>query len=657
MGVARGHGPARRGVPRVDPDRPTSSRRRGRTSSRRSTRWAWSAASRGPTRSSTSKPTTPPSACTARRSPASSRTRRPPPTSCPHYPFGCKRVIIDEGYFETYNRDNVRLVNLRKNPIVEITAGGHPVAGRVPRARRHRLRHRLRRHDGLAVTHRHPRPRRRDARATCGRSRRGRTSASTSPASPTCSPSPVPAARRCSRTWSRRSSTTSSGSPTASATCVPAATAASRRSPTRRRSGPSTCTRFAGPVQTHPSCHVVVPRRQRARQDPLLHALRRRPQTYMAALRRDRRRGLHGLRFRVVASTPHLPGRVALGVPEQVRAEQDHVDRAYARIDELREAAVVRATDALKLTDSTPSSIADREAVLSAHGVRRSRFVVGDQSICFGRLDTHDDEVFHIGRLGVADDEGDPLLVDWRAPIAEAFYRATPSDPRGIRGVVTSGCTPARVVGRRRRTARPRGARRERHRTRRRSRVARRARRARQRADGRHRRHDPGPAGRSDPRAVARRARRAGRAGHGQDRGRAAPRRVPAVRARTRTVGARRAGRRAEQDLRPLRRERAARLGRDRRASRDASRADRRLRGDRGRHPDGRARQGRGQMVDDLRATLWGRVRPIDAPCSSASTGGGSRSTPADTPPHHRRCDRAPTCPMPKDAPPRSAAC
>lgn len=42
----------------------------------------------------------------------------------PHYPFGCKRVIIDEGYFETFNRDNVRLVNLRKNPIVTVAPGG-----------------------------------------------------------------------------------------------------------------------------------------------------------------------------------------------------------------------------------------------------------------------------------------------------------------------------------------------------------------------------------------------------------------------------------------------------------------------------------------------------------------------------------------------------
>jgi cation diffusion facilitator CzcD-associated flavoprotein CzcO len=42
----------------------------------------------------------------------------------PTYPFGCKRVIIDEGYFETFNRDNVRLVNLRKNPVVRVEPEG-----------------------------------------------------------------------------------------------------------------------------------------------------------------------------------------------------------------------------------------------------------------------------------------------------------------------------------------------------------------------------------------------------------------------------------------------------------------------------------------------------------------------------------------------------
>ena len=42
----------------------------------------------------------------------------------PHYPFACKRIIIDEGYFETFNRDNVRLVNLRKHPIESVVPSG-----------------------------------------------------------------------------------------------------------------------------------------------------------------------------------------------------------------------------------------------------------------------------------------------------------------------------------------------------------------------------------------------------------------------------------------------------------------------------------------------------------------------------------------------------
>lgn len=42
----------------------------------------------------------------------------------PHYPLGCKRLIIDTGYFETFNRPNVALVDLRKTPIERITPAG-----------------------------------------------------------------------------------------------------------------------------------------------------------------------------------------------------------------------------------------------------------------------------------------------------------------------------------------------------------------------------------------------------------------------------------------------------------------------------------------------------------------------------------------------------
>ena len=43
----------------------------------------------------------------------------------PHdHPLGTKRLCIDSGYYETYNRDNVELVNIRQSPIAEITPKG-----------------------------------------------------------------------------------------------------------------------------------------------------------------------------------------------------------------------------------------------------------------------------------------------------------------------------------------------------------------------------------------------------------------------------------------------------------------------------------------------------------------------------------------------------
>ena len=42
----------------------------------------------------------------------------------PTYHFATKRIVIDTDYFETYNRENVSLVDVKKAPIVEITPKG-----------------------------------------------------------------------------------------------------------------------------------------------------------------------------------------------------------------------------------------------------------------------------------------------------------------------------------------------------------------------------------------------------------------------------------------------------------------------------------------------------------------------------------------------------
>src|SRR6202023_1074289 len=44
---------------------------------------------------------------------------------CPSdHPIGTKRLILDTDYYETYNRDNVALVDIRSKPITEITPSG-----------------------------------------------------------------------------------------------------------------------------------------------------------------------------------------------------------------------------------------------------------------------------------------------------------------------------------------------------------------------------------------------------------------------------------------------------------------------------------------------------------------------------------------------------
>jgi DNA helicase IV len=57
--------------------------------------------------------------------------------------------------------------------------------------------------------------------------------------------------------------------------------------------------------------------------------------------------------------------------------------------------------------------------------------------LVFGRIDRTADsgdevESFHIGRLAVADANREPVVVDWRAPVAEPFYRATGREPMGL---------------------------------------------------------------------------------------------------------------------------------------------------------------------------------------------------------------------------------
>ena len=54
---------------------------------------------------------------------------------------------------------------------------------------------------------------------------------------------------------------------------------------------------------------------------------------------------------------------------------------------------------------------------------------------------------FHIGRLAVADEDREPVVVDWRAPVAEPFYRATGRDRWASPVAATSSSRAASLLG------------------------------------------------------------------------------------------------------------------------------------------------------------------------------------------------------------------
>ena len=99
----------------------------------------------------------------------------------------------------------------------------------------------------------------------------------------------------------------------------------------------------------------------------------------------------------------------------------------------------------------------EREIIWDSISTRLSALDIGDSSLVFGRLDWSDEQSgdqvsdqgnhqggdrLYVGRVAVWDDDQEPVTIDWRAPAAEAFYRATGSEPMGLsrrRHFVTRG--------------------------------------------------------------------------------------------------------------------------------------------------------------------------------------------------------------------------
>ncbi|HZM81285.1 MAG TPA: ATP-binding domain-containing protein [Candidatus Limnocylindrales bacterium] len=102
----------------------------------------------------------------------------------------------------------------------------------------------------------------------------------------------------------------------------------------------------------------------------------------------------------------------------------------------MRKQAQRRLAEALaRPSGGTHQSRSERDSAVTMYADQIRQWDAAEHGLCFGRLDYDNGEHRHIGRLGLFDPNNDyePLLVDWRAPAARAFYLATAANPEGVR--------------------------------------------------------------------------------------------------------------------------------------------------------------------------------------------------------------------------------
>ncbi|MET8681518.1 UvrD-helicase domain-containing protein [Streptomyces sp. NPDC004647] len=143
----------------------------------------------------------------------------------------------------------------------------------------------------------------------------------------------------------------------------------------------------------------------------------------------------------------------------EIGVEQDHLDQVYRRLEEkIHEAEFLMDDAARRGQVGTPGALAERDAQVFRAGAHLNRLNSEFEDFLFGRIDlllggdgergpdgaytsvrpaenavqgerADIAETLHIGRLGILDADYSPLVIDWRAPAAAPFYRATPVDP------------------------------------------------------------------------------------------------------------------------------------------------------------------------------------------------------------------------------------
>ncbi|MCX7620986.1 MAG: AAA family ATPase [Acidimicrobiales bacterium] len=166
-----------------------------------------------------------------------------------------------------------------------------------------------------------------------------------------------------------------------------------------------------------------------------------------------------------------------------LEAEQAYIDHAYECLEATRQAAA-RMSNLVEVgRGGTNQARFERDVIWDTMLHRLAQLQLGDQALCFGRIDQAADPAegersesngptdhggengaeagastpagegrdhgnghggatprkaprigasYYIGRIAVSDENQEPVIVDWRAPVAEPFYRATGRQPMGL---------------------------------------------------------------------------------------------------------------------------------------------------------------------------------------------------------------------------------
>ncbi|MCW4355626.1 AAA family ATPase [Hoyosella sp. YIM 151337] len=108
----------------------------------------------------------------------------------------------------------------------------------------------------------------------------------------------------------------------------------------------------------------------------------------------------------------------------------------YGRLDALRDNARRNLAEVMRERGGTPQAQSERESYNAMYTAKLAKYLAAENGLCFGRIDLGEGEgeARYVGRLGMWDEDSDfdPLLLDWRAPMARPFYLATPASPEGV---------------------------------------------------------------------------------------------------------------------------------------------------------------------------------------------------------------------------------